>query len=94
MMLKEVRDFVQAMVALEVDRVKALLESHCSDTTKAFVEDDEKKLRIPPHPFITIPTAWDWYLVEIENWRDPQKGMELKARNEKIKKNDQFKTWC
>lgn len=81
---KEVRDIVLAMVALDVARVKILLESHCFDATEPFVSSEDE-LQIPPHPFVTIPTAWDWYLVNIENWRNPQRGLELKARNEKIK---------
>jgi len=84
MIPNEVKEISMAMVALNVEKVKTMLASSVFDATIAY-EPGFKELNLPSHPFVTIPIAWDWFVGNPDEWSVPERGKELKLRNEEIK---------
>lgn len=81
---KLIEELSLAMIALEPYKVLSLL---VNNEFNAYIEYDAENgiLFMPKHPIITIPIAWDWFIGDYSLWKVPERGEDLKKRNDKIK---------
>lgn len=81
---KSIEELSLAMIGLEPFNVLNLLVNNELD---AWDEYDSRHgiPFMPKHPIITIPIAWDWFIGDFSQWKDPERGEDLKKRNDKIK---------